>query len=159
MRARHVILPIASLVLSCLLAPGCILETARRDGAQCSEANTCPPGQQCSSDGQCLYPCPQSGCQGSECGCGERDRGQDNMGGSGFSGWTCLGDGLCHYNCGNGGTDCIGFMNCGFGFLLAFAFGAAFFTAFFAALFTTFFTTFFAAAFFTTFFAIYTSLY
>ena len=112
MRARTVILPLALLALSCL-ASGCILEKARRDGAACSQSRTCPRGQECSKDGQCLYPCPQAGCSNSECGCGAINRGDSPMNGVGF---TCL-DGLCHWQCvsqGNGNpATCSGFyMGC-----------------------------------------------
>ncbi|MBI5482744.1 MAG: VCBS repeat-containing protein [Deltaproteobacteria bacterium] len=114
MRTRNVILLRAALALSVFAAPGCILETARRDGTRCSEANTCPPGQQCSGDGQCLYPCPKACSLDNECGCGGIDRGGDKQTAGG--GWSCLSDGLCHFKCGGeigmGAGTCWGYMNC-----------------------------------------------
>jgi hypothetical protein len=110
MRARDVLPPLAALALACLAAPGCLLESARRDGAPCSQTGSCPGDQQCSNDGQCLFRCPTSGCSGSDCGCGQINR--PNMPEIN-SGWTCLDDGLCHFACPQGAqTDCYGYMNC-----------------------------------------------
>lgn len=63
------------------------------DGAFCSDKATCPPGQRCSPDGYCLYPCPVLDCVGDACGCEPRtgeDWGNERV---------CWPDGLCHPMC------------------------------------------------------------
>jgi hypothetical protein len=104
------------LALFCLAVSSCLLWSAKRDGTACSTENTCPPGQRCSGDGQCLYPCPVSSCRDSECGCRGIDRDYLDSNSSGF-GFTCESDGLCHYTCQNqggpeGSGSCPGYMNC-----------------------------------------------
>lgn len=92
------------------LTSGCILEKVERDGAACSKQRTCPRGQECSPDGQCLYPCPETGCSGATCGCGDIDHGDQPSQG----GFTCLG-GLCHFRCdpnSGGPTGCTGYTAC-----------------------------------------------
>jgi len=71
------------------------------DGALCSTAGTCPPGQRCSADGMCLRPCPIPDCTGQDCGCGTWGEHFHNS-----ELYTCHVDGLCHFGCNDTGWNC-----------------------------------------------------
>ncbi len=76
-------------------------ETDYYDGALCSTAGTCPPGQSCSADGMCLRPCPIPDCAGESCGCGtwEATHREPDQ-------YICHNDGLCHFGCNDSGWNC-----------------------------------------------------
>ena len=85
------------------LLPACLFDDFERDGRTCSQRGTCPPGQRCSPDGECLAPCPQPACVGASCGCERLDLEPDNRT------RVCLADGLCHVTCSeNPASGCVG---------------------------------------------------
>jgi hypothetical protein len=88
MRVRLALGLLGLLLVPALLGAHCA-EPDYRTGAKCSEAGTCPPGQQCSAAGQCLKPCGKPGCTGLDCGCSDRNNSFPD---------TCV-DGLCHIVC------------------------------------------------------------
>ena len=93
---------IIALALPCLLA-ACLYEDFH-DGAFCSDKATCPPGQRCSPDGYCLFPCPVPDCTGDTCGCEplvEKDWQLQRL---------CWDDGLCHLMCDQGACSHSGFL-------------------------------------------------
>ena len=70
------------------------------DGVYCSAENTCPPEMECTSDGFCLFPCPEADCHGEACGCEYRDDLQAPR--------VCGDDGYCHVACRDQPTYCNG---------------------------------------------------
>jgi hypothetical protein len=88
MRMRLALGLLGLLLVPAVLGSHCA-EPDYRTGAKCSDIGTCPPGQQCSTGGQCLKPCGKPDCTGLECGCSDRNNGFLD---------TCI-DGLCHLVC------------------------------------------------------------
>lgn len=94
-------------VLFCVAAAGMVGlmascgEIDYYDGALCSTAGTCPPGQVCSADGICLRPCPTPDCTGESCGCGTWSDAHHDP-----EQYICHDDGLCHFGCNDNGWTC-----------------------------------------------------
>jgi hypothetical protein len=103
-----------AIVTACALASflaGCFHADFDRDGAGCSQEGTCPPGQTCSVDGQCLFPCPIPDCVGETCGC--KQHGDVQVVAPGDGEYQCFADGLCHITCMLEYSSCKGDLVCG----------------------------------------------
>lgn len=111
MRTSHRLCLLPPLLLVCTLA-GCWKGVFNRDGAGCSDEGTCPPGQRCSANGQCLFPCPVPDCVGETCGCYQHTDG-DHVISVETGGYLCLSDGLCHIKCSEYGDCQQGTLVCG----------------------------------------------
>lgn len=98
--------PCLAILMGCFALLGaCLKEDFQNDGAFCSDENTCPPGQRCSPDGYCLFPCPVEDCTGNTCGCEPR------VGGDWQLERVCGDDGFCHLQCETDSSGCyIGFV-------------------------------------------------
>jgi hypothetical protein len=84
---------------------GCLNAEVTRDGAGCGDVDLCPPGQTCSADGQCLYPCPVPDCVDDNCGCSTTNTYRNA---SELDTYQCLADGLCHLRCREDSCNCPG---------------------------------------------------
>ena len=89
-----------ALAIGVLVSLSSCLYEFKRDGARCGKGATCPPGQRCSVDGECLKPCPEANCLGDGCGCDRNDYVYSEIP------RTCLSDGLCHMVCGVASPPC-----------------------------------------------------